>query len=163
MVTNSNRIDEIYRQIGEIGPYQVLVVVLLGVCVFVPVISGYSYSFYAATPDHRCKIPGYGNDTFEIQDEHHAQLVALYIPPPGSNSYRNEYDTCRIRSFLENKTENGQERELEDRAIDHGLVKCDEWVYSKKYFRETIVTKVGRFGLSSAGLLISREMLNRRS
>ena len=49
----NNQIDNIYTEIGEIGFYQVLMFLLIGITSFIPSISGYGYVFIAATPNHR--------------------------------------------------------------------------------------------------------------
>ena len=49
----NQKTDDIYKQIGEFGPYQLLVFILVGIIAFIPAIVGYSYSFYGAVPDHR--------------------------------------------------------------------------------------------------------------
>ena len=60
MTTTSNpgcsvneKIENIYKEIGEFGRYQLLIFVLVGIISFVPAIVGYSFGFYAATPNHR--------------------------------------------------------------------------------------------------------------
>lgn len=68
------------------------------------------------------------NDTYEIQNEYHKSLIDVYIP--FKNSHNNTYDSCNIKNYDQNKINN------------FSLVKCDKWVYSKKYFDETIVTQV---------------------
>lgn len=45
--------EEIFKQVGEFGPYQLFIFILVGLTAFIPAIVGYSYSFYAATPNHR--------------------------------------------------------------------------------------------------------------
>ena len=126
--SNLKLIDEIYKQIGEIGPYQYFIIALAGLCSFVPSIVGYSFSFAAATPDFRCKLPGYDNDTFQIQSEHHRQLVDHFIPPSGENTLRNVYDSCNLKLY------NG--------SNESSLIACNEWVYSKEFFDETVMSRV---------------------
>ena len=49
----NEKIENIYKEIGEFGPYQLLIFALVGIISFVPAIVGYSFGFYAATPNHR--------------------------------------------------------------------------------------------------------------
>ena len=49
----NEKIENIFKEIGEFGRYQLLIFVLVGIISFVPAIVGYSFGFYAATPSHR--------------------------------------------------------------------------------------------------------------
>ncbi|RMZ97215.1 organic cation transporter -like [Brachionus plicatilis] len=119
--------EEIFKQIGEFGPYQLFVFILVGILSFEPALVAYSFSFYGATPNHRCKIPNYENDTYEIQSEYHKQLIDKYIPKSKSGSFKNEYDYCNLKAFNQNSS-------------NSTLIKCDKWVYSKKYFESTLTS-----------------------
>jgi hypothetical protein len=48
---------------------------------------------------------------------------------------KNNYDRCKIKSFISNSSES-----------NYTLENCDEWVFSEEYFKNTIVTDVGCFG-----------------
>lgn len=53
-VNINKEIDEIYKEIGEIGPYQILILVMISCSAFVLSNADYSYNiFLGATPDHR--------------------------------------------------------------------------------------------------------------
>ena len=71
------------------------------------------------------------NDTYEIANDYHSELVNKYIPPPKDKTFKDDYDKCQYRDY--NKPTNGE---------NFTLVKCDKWVYSKKYFQESIITEV---------------------
>ena len=49
----NEKIENIFKEIGEFGRYQLLIFILVGIISFVPAIVGYSFGFYAATPFHR--------------------------------------------------------------------------------------------------------------
>jgi hypothetical protein len=49
----NEKIENIFKEIGEFGRYQLLIFILVGIISFVPAIVGYSFGFYAATPSHR--------------------------------------------------------------------------------------------------------------
>lgn len=49
----NKKTEEIFKQIGEFGPYQLLIFILVGVIAFEPALVAYSFSFYGATPNHR--------------------------------------------------------------------------------------------------------------
>ncbi|ESO85734.1 hypothetical protein LOTGIDRAFT_235707 [Lottia gigantea] len=114
--------DDILKQIGEFGLYQKK---LYFVLCLQPVASGLLQLlsiFTLASPDHRCAIPGYDNDTFSPQDENHRELINSSIP---------ESSKC----FLQNTT------------IDiYGNIsivqyKCNSWVYDTTTFTSTLVTE----------------------
>jgi hypothetical protein len=52
-VSLNEKIESIFKEIGEFGRYQLLIFILVGIISFVPAIVGYSFGFYAATPSHR--------------------------------------------------------------------------------------------------------------
>jgi hypothetical protein len=49
----NKKINDIFKEIGEFGPYQLLVFILVGFTALIPATVSYSYSFYAAVPNHR--------------------------------------------------------------------------------------------------------------
>jgi OCT family organic cation transporter-like MFS transporter 4/5 len=90
-------------------------------------------NFYQYSLDNRCKIPGLDNDTYEIWNSAHQELVNKHVPLNKENAYKDAYNRCFIKSYLNDTSENGTDFKLE---------KCVEWVYSKKYFDSTLATKV---------------------
>jgi hypothetical protein len=52
-VSLNEKIESIFKEIGEFGRYQLLIFILVGIISFVPAIVGYSFGFYAASPSHR--------------------------------------------------------------------------------------------------------------
>ncbi len=53
-ISINKEIDEIYKEIGEFGPYQTLILILISCSSFVLSNADYSYNiFLGATPDHR--------------------------------------------------------------------------------------------------------------
>ncbi|XP_033741882.1 organic cation transporter protein-like [Pecten maximus] len=88
------------------------------------------------TPDHRCKIPGLENDTYDIHSTYQQKLVNNYIPPPSGDD-THDYDQCHLYSFDYNdvKFDNSS------RPINASIVECSEWVYSDSVFKETFTSK----------------------
>lgn len=141
----NKKTEEIFDQVGHFGPYQLLIFVLVGVMAFVPSLVGFSFSFYGTVPNHRlkkkqtpvffyhfifrCRIPSYPNDTYEIQNKYHEQIIDRYIPE-SKDSFKEKYDTCVLRVFNQTDKDNSS------------LVKCNEWVYSKQYFEKTLMSDV---------------------
>ncbi len=120
-------IDDVFSQIGQFGPYQFLIIVLVGLIAASAAISSYLTIFTDAAPEFRCKLPFLKNDTFEITSEYQQELVDIYIP----NSEADK--SCKIRRF------NNQSSNFS--PDNFTLVNCQEWVYSKKFYTETIVTR----------------------
>ena len=52
-VIRSLNLDDIYKKIGDLGPYQILMICLIGMVTNIQQIVGLSYSFYGAVPDFR--------------------------------------------------------------------------------------------------------------
>jgi MFS transporter, OCT family, solute carrier family 22 (organic cation transporter), member 4/5 len=137
-VKNLNKkIDEIFKQIGEFGPYQLTLFFLIGITAFIPAIVGYSYSFYGATPDFRCKIPFITNDSFEVMNEWHQFEIDKYIPLAKEESINNPYDKCFIKVYYYNDSNHNNNNNNNNNFT---LEKCDSWVYSKKYFNSTLIS-----------------------
>lgn len=122
-------LDDIFKDVGEFGRCQILLLVLIALTQIISSLTAYSYVFTGAIPDFRCKIPSLPNDTYEIYSEYQRKLVDFYIPFKNNDSTK--YDTCHIKKYESNSAN-----------LNFTLVKCDKWVYSKKYFEETVSTKV---------------------
>ena len=45
--------EEIFRQIGELGPYQIFLFAIISVTSFIPSMVSYGFALYASTPNHR--------------------------------------------------------------------------------------------------------------
>lgn len=123
----NQKIEYVYKQIGEFGPYQFLIFVLAGTSTFIPAIVGFGPSFYAAVPSFRCKIPHLENDTYEIANSYHQRLVDKYIfPSSKETSFKDIYDRCNLRVFGDDS----------DNSSTHNGIfkpeKCNSWVFSKK-------------------------------
>jgi hypothetical protein len=86
----------------------------------------------------RCKIPGLSNDTYEVWNAEHQYLVNQYVPLSKDNAFKDIYNKCNLKVF---------NNETIDIANSTGfrLEKCSEWVFSKKYFDNTLGTEVCDF------------------
>ena len=83
----------------------------------------------------RCKIPGYDNDTWEIQSKEQEELVKQYIPP--SDTFK--YDRCHLYLY-----KNDSDFHSNDYAVaNRSEIKCNEWVYDTSVFETTFTKKVG--------------------
>jgi len=119
-VNRLNLVDDLFKQTGEFGLYQALVFVLVGLTACIPATLAYNYVFISGTPEFRCKIPNLDNDTYEIASEAHRHLVNLFVP----RTDENEYEKCKLNVLNSTNT----------------TIKCDSYVFSKKYYTKTIVT-----------------------
>jgi len=76
-------------------------------------------------------LPGWdNNDTYEIKNDYHSNLIKEYILP-AKDAFSGEYDGCQIKNFS---------RPTHD--SNYTLESCSQWVYSKEFYGESIVTKV---------------------
>ncbi|XP_052807934.1 organic cation transporter protein-like [Mya arenaria] len=125
--------DEILQQIGSFGFYQKRVYSMLAFpCMSVGALMFVAY-VVLNTPKHRCKIPLYENDTFEVQDERHARLINFTIPP--SDDPLLVYDKCQVYDVT-----NVTSLEGYSQLDNTRLVKCSEWVYDKSVFYDTFTS-----------------------
>ncbi|XP_076445199.1 organic cation transporter protein-like [Babylonia areolata] len=117
-------VDEILRRVGEFGMYQKMIYLLLNL---IGVTHGFRMLiavFMLYTPKHRCSIPTYPNDTYKIQSQEHADLVARFIPNKTDDHDLGPYDLCHVYSGA---------------GARNATVGCDRWVYDKSMFVNTAV------------------------
>lgn len=127
--------DAITTQLGEFGRYQKFLYLL--VCLTAAIVGLFAVmgGIILATPEHRCKIPGLENDTFEIQSEAHQELIRRYIPPSADPLLT--YAQCNLYSFNSSFVT----YDNLSRPINATLQKCTSWVYSYDIFEETVASK----------------------
>ncbi|CAE1142044.1 SLC22A4_5 [Acanthosepion pharaonis] len=118
--------DEIIEGVGGCGSYQKFILTLLYA---VPVFDGLqigSLVFIVPEIAHRCAIPGLPNDTYEVQDTDHADLIKAYIPQYIEDGER-KYNNCY---FYSNET-------LDDNGTIHA---CNSWVYDKSQYQTSVTS-----------------------
>ncbi|XP_046573280.1 organic cation transporter protein-like [Haliotis rubra] len=121
------KFDDVLALLGEFGPYQkrlYFLVCLTGICVAFQTLASV---FTLTVPAHRCKIPGYDNDTYAVQSSYHRQLINLTIPVSDGKYSKCEIYTNRNSTIL-SRGDNLTKRE------------CDSWVYDRSTFVSTIAT-----------------------
>lgn len=141
-----DEIDNGFKAIGEFGRYQASVFVMVGLTAFIPALLTYSYVFIAATPSFRwiklsdwftfnfkicflrCKLPNSSNDTYDVIHVEHDFFIPNNISGANSGS-KFKSEACSIN--VRNET-----------SGNNYTLKCNSWVYSKKYYEKTIVTDV---------------------
>ncbi|XP_059172152.1 organic cation transporter protein-like [Physella acuta] len=123
------KFDEILVHIGEFGCYQKRVYFILCLPAMLCGLQVLSTVFIMATPPHRCKLPGYTNDTYEVQGPHHQYLINLTIPPGEDGA--GLYSECYVYSDV-----NGTGHNV---TSQRGTSHCSEWVFEKTEFDNTII------------------------
>ncbi|XP_059171465.1 organic cation transporter protein-like [Physella acuta] len=115
--------DDVLQYIGEFGLYQKRVYFLL--CLFC-IFHGMRMVVMVFTlyqPKHRCAIPGYLNDTFDVTSLEHLMAVNSSIPSG---------DSCHIYQ------PGNYTYDADNRPINASLEKCTRWVYDESVFVSTV-------------------------
>ncbi|XP_071115379.1 organic cation transporter protein-like [Haliotis cracherodii] len=123
--------DDVLRQLGEFGSYQKWLYVLLCLAAIpasLQVIQAVVFLF--AVPEHRCAFPGFANDTYEIQNDFHKQLVNRSIPMTSGYYGEEKYSRCQL--YLQTNASNVW---LSTRNITEP---CHAWVYDQSQFISTV-------------------------
>ncbi|XP_064606001.1 organic cation transporter protein-like [Liolophura sinensis] len=128
--------DEVFELLGEFGPYQKRIYFFLCVQVIACACQTFSVIFTGAIPHFRCSIPGLDNDTYEIQDENHQELVDAYIPVK-LGKLGEEYQSCSLYNHY--NTSVGNWSTVGNLTQDA----CYDWVYDKSIFRTTVTEEMG--------------------
>ncbi|XP_067676240.1 organic cation transporter protein-like [Haliotis asinina] len=122
--------DDVLRHLGEFGRYQKWISLFLS-------LSGITFGirmmisvFLLNIPRHRCAIPGYDNDTNDVQSTNHAHLINATIPYVIRNGKR-QLDRCHI--YFDVAT-----NDIANRTV----VACTKWVYDKTVFESTVSSEL---------------------
>ncbi|KAL8611301.1 hypothetical protein ACOMHN_013732 [Nucella lapillus] len=93
------KFDEVIDVLGDFGPYQRRVYLLLSLTALSGCMQLLMSVFTMAVPPHRCAIPGLDTDTWGVQNERHALLLNLAIPPSHDGSPSSSpFSSCYIYS-----------------------------------------------------------------
>jgi len=80
--------EDIFPIIGDLGPFQLLILFVVNLPCISVAIDTYSPLFTLLAPKHRCRLPGnvYHHDSFQAQGFNHSSTIAEWIPayPDGS-------------------------------------------------------------------------------
>ncbi|CAL1544734.1 unnamed protein product, partial [Lymnaea stagnalis] len=116
--------DDVLKYVDEFGPFQQRVYFLL--CLFcishgtrVVVLV-----FILSVPNHRCSIPGYVNDSYDITSPEHQLELKKSIPAN---------DSCHI--YLPSHHNNSTH------PTNPIKQKCSHWVYDKSEFTSTVASE----------------------
>lgn len=129
--TNDNRpkFDVILQQVGEFGFYQKRLLLLVCLTGGYVIMHNNAPVFTMTVPKHRCKLPDYPNDTYEVQSVHHAWLINYTIPRTAKGSYQD----CSLYDVT--PPEDGA-------TMNMTLSHCDQWVYDRSVFSETLASEL---------------------
>ena len=98
--------------------------------------SGITYVRLIKFYHFRCAIPGFQNDSFEVQSDAHQQLINSSIPPSSDGTSR--YDKCHIYA----SSVSGNSAYNTTVANNMKIMPCNAWVYDTSVFRSTLAVKV---------------------
>lgn len=135
------KFDDILKDVGEFGKYQKVVYFLLCLPSFATGLFMMHLVFVMETPNYRCKIADYPDDTFGVKDPEHQRLVEMTIPRDSIG----DYEKCSFYSYKTNRTifmyNSSDLQENFTIGVNATLQKCSEWVYEKSVFKETYTSK----------------------
>ncbi|XP_055954755.1 organic cation transporter protein-like [Patella vulgata] len=114
--------DDVLKLVGEFGRYQKILSIPVCIQPLTSALMVLVTIFSLAIPPHRCKLPGYENDTFHQQNNYHGYLINQSIPQSSS---------CLLRNTTVDKYGNMTSVEY----------KCGSWVYDTSTFISTLVTE----------------------
>lgn len=117
----------------KFGRYHVIFVALSGLPIIFTCMQVMSQIFTLGLPRHRCAIPGWPNDTFEVQSTEHQALINNTIPVETVDGERT-FSSCLVYDGVLNTT-GGNDTTL-------STVTCSEWVYDMSVFESTAVSQM---------------------
>jgi len=126
--------EDIFTILGDCGPFQSLIVLLVSLPVIVVAIQTYAPIFTLYTPKHRCRMPSavFHNDSYIVINQEHSLLIDVWIP----NSTDGSYQECCIANISSSS------------ALPSF---CDEYVYDQSIMH-TSATAEWNFVCSKRGV-----------
>lgn len=113
--------DEILSTyIGEFGRYQKRIYFLLCLLSISAAFHMLMSVFLLGTPNHRCALPTWPNDTYAIQNEAHRMMINKTIPPSTDETL--QYSQCLLYQ-------------------GNGTKSCNKWVYDRTVFKSTFTSE----------------------
>lgn len=109
--------EDIFPIIGDLGPFQLLILFVVHVPCIAVAIDTYSPLFTLLSPKHRCRLPEdvYRNDAYQPTGDNHSSVIADWIPVYADGSYK---ECC-----IYNGTEHGSIPQLCQKFVyDHSVV-----------------------------------------
>ncbi|XP_021380019.1 organic cation transporter protein-like isoform X2 [Mizuhopecten yessoensis] len=122
------KFDDILKTIGEFGKYQKILYLLLCLVSVSAALHMVISVFLMGTPTHRCAIPGYPNDTYDIQSPSHEVLVSRLVPLSTDETLK--YVQCELFARSYDGDDNSTKK-----------VACSSWVYDTSVFINTFTSE----------------------
>ncbi|KAK7476039.1 hypothetical protein BaRGS_00032746 [Batillaria attramentaria] len=85
------KFDDVLREIGQFGPYQKRVYFLAAFPTALLAFETLSVIFIFYRQPHRCALPDYHGDTYNLQNDTHAMMINLTIPRTNG-----QWDECHV-------------------------------------------------------------------
>lgn len=123
--------DDFYKTIGVFGRYQKAKYFLICLTYMFPPIMVYSWSFTAATPTFRCRIPDLDKPGVSIADN----ILKTYIPTESQCRKYQKHISLREcqRCF--------QPVNINDTSDDY-IKPCTNFIFDQTYYHSTLVDQV---------------------
>ncbi|CAH1779040.1 unnamed protein product [Owenia fusiformis] len=123
------------EHIGEIGPYQIWILIILASLSTAGSMVNVNIVFLAAVPEHHCYVPELWNSTLNLTIDKIRTLSVPLDPENGGyqkcHMYNRDYANLSL-SAVEAWDVNGS---------DVGLTPCKQWYYDKSRYSTTIVSQ----------------------
>ncbi|WAR08263.1 ORCT-like protein [Mya arenaria] len=132
------KFDDITVLLGEFGKYQKILYFLVCLPAIFTSMQMLSSVFTLAIPDHRCALPGLGNDTYEVQGQWHKLLINQSIPWETDKDDEGSlvYSSCDRYLTNENTSYNAH-----NIPVKSSTDECDTFVFDQLTFKNTFITK----------------------
>ncbi|XP_052811636.1 organic cation transporter protein-like [Mya arenaria] len=132
------KFDDITVLLGEFGKYQKILYFLVCLPAIFTGMQMLSSVFTLAIPDHRCALPGLGNDTYEVQGQWHKLLINQSITWETGKDDEGSlvYSSCDRYVTNENTSYNAHYI-----PVNTSTTECDTFVFDQSTFKNTFITK----------------------
>ena len=137
--------DEILKTVGEFGPYQRKVLLILCFLVFPTAIQNLGYIFWAHRPDYVCDV----TRPDILANVSQALWRNLTLPFEKTADDTWAHSQCERYDVNLTSINNAndvlflvRERQVRDDADDTSTLPCDSWAYDTSQFKSTIVSEV---------------------
>nr|KAG5691467.1 hypothetical protein BaRGS_017310 [Batillaria attramentaria] len=111
------KFDDVLREIGQFGPYQKRVYFLAAFPTALLAFETLSVIFIFYRQPHRCALPDYHGDTYNLQNDTHAMMINLTIPRTNG-----QWDECHVYNDFDVVCENSVQRAVSNMVAELGTM-----------------------------------------